>query len=453
MQIKRFVTALFSLCCLWASAAEYEVYDYSPELERSDRYAVSLDGREIVTIPTLDPHVAVFGTDGKVELKIKFLKGAPANVQVRPLGKSYDYELKGDELTLSLTTYDNVSVEADGDLDHPLFIFANPLEKESLEKALKDPDTYVFKAGRIYHRNMRNIFDDYENVYIQGGAVIDGCLLQEHNAIDCSIDGGGIIDNRLHRKSVAFHVMKSKNFAARNITIINSDYWCFRLSWSDYFTTDNVKAVGECPMNDNWDENDAIHFVCCNHGTVRHCFGYSWDDAYNVTSSFFANIGETSDIHFEDCVGWNVHPGNSFEISWSTKEHVHDISYKNIYAIHSGTKDSKNRRAGISIHNGGDHNVWNVRYENVWIEDPYENSISLFALKTGNVENIVYKNIHILKNAPRKVCIQGSSQGGMVRNVTFENIWIEGRRISDLSDPAFASEIFPLKYVQNVSIK
>jgi len=447
-----FIILFYASLALPARGA-VEIYNYDPATECSDRFEVKVKGKKVLTVPTNEPHIALFGTDAVQTVEVRFLKGAPKSVEVRPLGKKYEYSLKGNVLKLRLKTYDRVSVEADGDLDHPLFIFVNPLEKEAFAKACKDPETLVFKAGKTYRKNLWQVFDKYKRVYIQGGAIVKGFLRQDAGVQDCSIDGCGILNARDTEKNVAFHVKKSNGFVARNITVLNRVYWTFRMDFADNFTVDNIKAVADCPFNDNWDENDAIHFIGSTHGKVSRCFGYSWDDAYNITTTFFKNVGPTYDIELEDCIGWNVQPGNSFELSWGMKEDTHDIRYRNIYSIHSGTKQAKNRRAGVSIHNGGQKAVWNISYENVWIEDPAEGALSLFILKDGSVHDISYRNVHILKPAPRGICIQGKDEDHKIYNVSFENLWYGDHRVTSVEDSCFHQKPFPLAFTQNVTVK
>lgn len=449
---KKILPGCLLMCAAFSAFAGVEIYNYDPQTEISDRYEVKVGGKNVLTMPTNEPHVALFGTDKPVIVEVKFLASAPKSVEVRPLGKKYEYTLEGNVLKVKLNTYDRVSVEADGDLAHPLFIFVNPLEKKAFAQACKDPNTLVLKAGTTYEKNLWQVFDTYKHVYIQGGAIVKGFLRQDAGIENCSVDGCGVINARDTDKNVAFHIKRSDGFVAKNITVLNRVYWTFRMDFSDNFTVDNIKAVADCPFNDNWDENDAIHFVACTNGSVKHCFGYAWDDAYNVTSSFFKNIGPCFEIDFDDCIGWNVQPGNSFQISWSTKDDVHDIRYQNIYSIHSGTKERKWYRGAVAIVNDGPKTVSNISYDNVWIEDPTENAISLFILNEGGIHDISFKNIHILKPAPRGICIRGKNEEHKIQGVSFENLWYGDHLVTSMDDPCFHQQPYPIKFTENCTI-
>ncbi len=86
-------------------------------------------------------------------------------------------------------------------------------------------------------------------------------------------------------------------------------------------------------------------------------------------------------IWYEDCIGWNVDAGNTFEIGYETNVDIRNVHYRDIYAIHSGTGTSDLRRAGLSIHNGAAGTVSNVTYENAYLEDVMEFAVYLACLK------------------------------------------------------------------------
>lgn len=459
---------------LWTTfsfaGTDCEIYNWPESLKASSRYAVSAAGKDVLVIdvnpggcsvtpdPAInmgvknadEPNVALFGADGTVEVKVKFLTGAPEKVEVRPLGKEYKYSLSGDELTLKLKTYDRVSVEADGNIDAPLFIFVNPIEAAALEAAKKDPDTKVYTAGKVYSSDCFKFYS--KKIYIQGGAVLDGFFLHKSATFDSEINGCGIIDSRAWDKNTAFDIHNAENLVVRNITVLNRKMWSFRLVFCHNFIVDNVKVVAACPYNDNWDENDGIHPVASTDGLITRCFAYSWDDAYNFTSSFFNYIGEVHDIDVEDCIGWNVHPGNAFEVSWSTKKDIYNLKFKNLYAIHSGTKRPY-ARSGLSIHHAGPAKVHDLKYENVWVEDPYEYGLAIYLMKEGQLYNISYKNVHILKTPPLGCILQGSSPEHQVHDITFTNLTIAGKKIKSVDDPGFRSEIRPAKNYKNITFK
>jgi len=462
----------------------FEVYTYAPEVEKSTRYSVLVEGHEARVIPTTyftegdyeipadgqpalsdDPQVCVFSAGRTVDVTVKFLGGAPSSVEVRPLSKNYSYTLNGDELRISLKAYDRISVEVDGDLLHPLFIFVNPNEVDEYFDAIDDPETRVLEAGKVHGMSLD--LAGYKRLFIRGGAVVRNCFSYQYASRDVSVSGGGIIDSRT-ASSYGFDLHYSENASLSNFTVINKKSWTIRLAGCNNVLVDNVKSVGACPFNDNWDENDAFHFVACRNVTVKRCFGYSWDDAFVLNSSYVAgtNIRFTQDTYnhlFEDCIAWNVRPGNSFEIGFSNLSAVHDIRYSNCYSIHSGTKLKGNRRSGFSIHDAQKGEIYDIHYENVHVEDPAECGLTLAILKgseydlypwkAGSIHDITYKNVDIRKVPKWGLTLQGYDSSHQLYNISFENLTIAGNKIMSVTDPSVVSSQYPAKFYNNISFK
>lgn len=451
---------------------DYEVYDYPSEIDLSDKYSVTVEGLDATVInankgglslvptdPSImgengdEPHFSAFGADVPVTVKIKFLDGAPSHVDVRPLSKNYRYDLSSDEMTITLNTYDRITVEADGDTDSPLFIFVNPVEQEALHQAKNNHYTKVYEAGQVYDVGEIS-FLRKDHIYIQGGAVVKGYVYDLRETENVSIRGCGILDGRGYGKRDGVRIASSESLNIENIILLNRTYWSLRLDLCNSALVDNVKVIAVCPENDRWDENDAFHLIGCTNTTLRRCFGYSWDDAFNIGTTFNTTSRESYGCTISDAIAWNVHPGNSFEIGWLINEDNHDHRLENCYAIHSGTKEAKNYRAGVSIHNEGTGNIYNISYDNIYIEDPTEHGIYLGLFKNdegiGQLHDITLTNVNILKIPPRGITFRGLDTEHMVRNITFNGLYIEGTKITWDNLAEYESETFPMRYFENI---
>lgn len=461
---------------------DVEVYDYPSTMASSDRYSVSVEGKDAKVIvasseitgddyavPTDsqsssydEPELCVFGADREVSVKVRFLKKTPSSIRIAPVNRNYSYSLSGNELTITLKAYDRISVEADGDLLHPLFIFVNPCESQALNAASADPDTQVLRAG-FFYGNLS--FSSIKKVYVQGGAVVTGYARSTSGIDGLELSGCGILDGRSYSGSV-IDIHYSRNAKISNLTVINKKNWSVRFAGCDNLLVDNLKVVASCPFNDHWDENDAIHLMACVNSTVQRCFGYSWDDAFTLNSTYISGdeLRYTTDVHdvtFQDCIGWNVRPGNSFEIGYNNMDDVHDVLYKDCISIHSGTKGSGNTRAGFSIQDCREGTVYNIRYEDCCVEDPAEcaitccikNGSGLTDYHPGSVHDITYKNIKI-GAAPKWGCaVFGYGSTNQVRNIVFDNVSVNGTKLASVNDAGFVSSKYPLKHYYNISFK
>ena len=65
----------------------------------------------------------------------------------------------------------------------------------------------------------------------------------------------------------------------------------------------------------------------------------------------------------------------------------------------------------------------------------------------SSIEGVVFRNITYTGVGENRSLIQGLSQDGMVRNVTFENVTINGEKMRDLK------ETVTNEFISNVSVK
>ena len=176
------------------NTSKVEIYTYSSEVEESSLYRVAVGNEKVKTIPTNAPHVAIFGAEDKTLVKVEFLREKPSSITVRPLTAGYECSYSEGCLTLKIGPYDKVSVEPDDDTATPLFIFVNPIEQQALAQAKDSKDILLFRSGRIYDYPSDLSVDGYKGVYIQGGAVVSGSLIQRTSSRGLKIEGCGIID-------------------------------------------------------------------------------------------------------------------------------------------------------------------------------------------------------------------------------------------------------------------
>ena len=178
------------------------------------------------------------------------------------------------------------------------------------------------------------------------------------------------------------------------------------------------------------------------------------DDVYCLKSQKFKLKGDIVDgIWYDDCIGWNIDAGNTFEIGYETQIDISNVHYKDIYAIHSGTSGTDMRRAALSIHNGAAGTISNVTYENAYIEDAMEFAIYLACLKhsynigyddkgnelqysPGKIKGICYKGVNLLNSRKGKgLCVvQGYNSEYNVSDVTFTDFNYLGRKITSIDD-------------------
>lgn len=456
---------LISILCLSLglsafAASEVESYTYSPKVEVSQKYAMKVNGIPVTVLQDVEPDFAIFGAKGEVNVEITLLQGTMDSLIVRPQAKGYKYSFKDNKIHLKLKTGDRVSVEPNHSTDKSLLIFVNPLEAKLIKKLENNPKVRMFKAGEIYEEGHIKLKDG-ETFYIQGGAIVKGFIgmMKAPQTTAITIDGGGILDNREwdgihHEKRNPVRIDNSDGLVVENITVLNQDYWTFYTVNCDDCLIRNVKLIGTFTHKPDGTGNEDDGFDICSshHVTVEGCFAYAHDDAFCVKSSTPTLTRLAKDIHFKDCVAWNVDSGNSFEIGYRVAGGVEDIYYEDIYAIHSGHRPGSHfRRSGLSIHQGSPGYIKNIHYKNVHIEDPQEFSININVFKTpyktyewapGEISNVTIDGLHIYKKAPDGGVIKGFDAEHKTKNVVISNYYLEGKKVNSLEEADFSDTSF-----------
>ena len=444
-----------------------ESYVYSSEAEVSEYYSMKVNGIPVTVLRDVEPDFAIFGANGEVDVEITLLKGTLDSLIVRPQAKKYEYSFKDHKISLKLKTGDRVSVEPNFSTTKSLLVFVNPLEKKKVAKLKKDPSVKFFRAGEIYEEGHIKL-NSGETLYIQGGAIVKGFIgmmkYKPTNAI--TIDGGGILDNREwdgihHEKRNPVRIDNSDNMLVQNITVLNQDYWTFYIVNCDNCVIKNVKLIGTFTHKADGTGNEDDGFdICSSHNVlVEGCFAYAHDDAFCVKSSTPTMTRLAKDIHFKDCVAWNVDSGNSFEIGYRVAGGVKNVFFEDIYAIHSGHRPKSHfRRSGLSVHQGSPGYIKNIRYENVHIEDPQEYSFNINVFKTpyktyewapGEISNIRINNLYIYKKAPDGGVIKGYDDEHKTRDVVITNYYLEGKKVNSIDD----ADIRDMSFTEGIIIK
>lgn len=442
---------------------DVEYYRFSPRLTESTVYAVKAAGEYIKVFPTDEPHLAWIGVDeGTVKFEISLQSEKIESAVVRPLGKNYSYEIAHGRLVLGLKKYDRVSVELNGDIEHPLFIFVNP--KSSEKPSEDDPSVKYFAAGQIYDEGDIRLTEECREIYLEPGTYVKGNIL----GVDIDgvkIHGGGLLDSSLYtgRYPEKFYqpfgiaLYGCENSRVEDLTsIFASGGWCSLYSNCHNSCITNVKTLGLNSAPGVKTNNDSMDIIGGVNVHVSKCFLRGHDDAYCLKSQKFKIKGDGVDgIWYEDCIGWNVDAGNAFEIGYETQLDIKNVHYKDVYAIHSGTSGTDYRRSAFGIHNGAAGTISDVTYENAYVEDAMEFAVYLACLEhgynigyeddgttplkysPGKITDVKFNNLQVLNVRPGKgyCVIRGYDGEHGVSDVTFDGFSYLGRAVTSLEDP------------------
>jgi len=197
-----FIIFLSSLT-LGCAQAMIIIYDFPTEFPTSEVYKVRIDDQAVDAYHTPKGSFLSFGMTSPAEVTVVYQK-APKEVVIRPLSAGITATLDGNTCTIKLPKPMNLVAEADGDLSHPLFVFANPELTDIPSQS--DPKVKYFEAGKI-HEVGEIILKDDETLYIEGGAVVRGVVCAR-NARNVAVRGAGILDASTRKHKINMLVFR-----------------------------------------------------------------------------------------------------------------------------------------------------------------------------------------------------------------------------------------------------
>jgi hypothetical protein len=388
-------------------------------------------------------------------------------VDIRPKHRAISFAVENQTIHFDLEEPCQLSLELDGDIERPLFLFANPPERKAPKP--DDKNVHYFGPGQVHEAGEIVLRSD-ETLYIAGGAVVQGRVRAE-NARNVRVCGYGILDGT-HRdyKTQALKFSECTNVALDGIVILNSYGWTVVPVKSDNVAITNVKVVG-------WrDNDDGVDIVGCHNLAIVDSFLRTKDDCIAVKASpgYFkggeSGLRNVQNVAVVGSVLWNAQWGNAMEIGFELQtESVRDVIFKDCDIIHV------ERGGTFTIHNGDWATVENIRFEDIRVEDSRDKLIEFriglsiysgdcpreyhrqnpqrkrsplgqwmpvtddelptYAAKRGHIRNVHFKNIEVTGGKPPKSFLIGyDDDAHSVQNIVLENLRINGLHVTNADE-------------------
>ncbi len=399
---------------------------------------------------------SIIAIKGKVKLFLQCNFNPLEDVVIRPLGKNVPYQIDKARWVISF------------DIDSPgqylietrqrtLHLFVNEIKEEDTAGKI------VFKRGihtkdndsRI-NSNNEIVVHSNEHIYLEDGAVVRA-KFSAHNASNFSIKGPGVIDGSIFPRNpnegtalIPLDFNFCSNFVLEDFSIMDPAGWAYNIYFGNGVTIRNTKTIS------SRSNGDGISIQSCKNVNAEGCFLRTWDDSLVVKNYVdYRNGAEgvTSGIHFSDCL-IVTDLAQCMEIGYETiGEKMEDISFSNITVLHAFHKPV------MSIHNGNNAKIRNVRYENITVEDasmgkgdgnPYLFDFDVSYSPTwsdnhkktalGDIDGVDVSNVLVLSGYENpKVKVTGSmetrdgyaKEAHYVKNVHFKNVSIMGKAIDE----------------------
>lgn len=452
------------------------IYPAPAGVAADPEYRVFVDGKPVFVYANPSAAIASFDFDGTVDVRIEPHRD-PKWVDVRPLSRGVRATIEDGAIRFALSKPGNFSVELNADPNrHPLFLFANPMEKNPPKPGAKG--VRYFGPGKVHQAGLIEPKDG-ETIYIAGGAVVQGAI-EATGVKNVKIMGRGILDGTRHNELfprsggrwVRFVGFRDcRDVTVEGITLSNGQTWELVPMNCDGVHVRNVKIV-----SDNGGD-DGIDIVRSRDVTIEDSFVRTKDDCIAVKSfGPWARPGApppppdphpdlgVERVHVTRSVFWNAAWGNALEVGFELRLPVRDVRFTDSDIIHV------DNGAAMSIHQGDAGDVSNIRFENIRVEDSTQKlfDVAIFltqyssdrpadaevrkarylhgawdgvlsvpaadremhAARRGHVRGVVFKDIQILDGKLPFSIFEGFDEAHAVEDVVIENLTLRGQKLT-----------------------
>ncbi len=383
-----------------------------------------------------DASMVQFDFSGKIEVRVQKNNGELRSAMIRPLSKGIKPTIEGDVITFTIDQPQNLSIEFNNDRLHNLHLFANALEQNVPSK--EDKSVIYFDAGMHEPKDETSkVFQIPSNttVYLAPGAVLKAPINCD-NAENVHICGRGMILEASNGISASY----AKNITVEDIAVVNPRYNTMTAGVSQNVTVRNLKSFSY----QGW--GDGLDFFCCQGVLAENLFMRNSDDCIAIYGHRWKFYGDTHDITIRNSTLWadvahviNIGTHGNTE---TEGEILENLRFENLDIL--GHDEDDPDYQGVLCINTGDHNlVQNVLFDNIRIEHLEEGQ--LFHLRvmylpkycTGpgrSIQDITFRNIYYTGKNENPSVIQGYDATRTVDRITFENIVINGKKVTSFND-------------------
>lgn len=439
-------------------------FAYPTDAPRSGAYRVFVNDREVFVYENPVGSIAIFEMDGPVDVRVESAN-IVRHVVARPLSAGIRPDWGGKAAHLSLPRPMQLSVEFNGLIRDPLFLFAHPVIEAPREN--RRGRLLFFEGGKTHEPGVVRL-RNHDEVFLEGGAVVKGVFLAD-GATDIKIHGPGIIDASVgpelempagFRRRV-ISLLDCENVVLKDFCISDGRTWQIVPNRSRDILIDGVKIIS----NDGGD--DGIDVVRSQKVEIRNSFFHTKDDCIAIKAhSPDPQLRPSRDILIRNNIFWNARWGNGFEIGFElrTPEPIANIRLSDCDFIHV------EKGAVLSIHNADYAVVEDVVFENIRVEDARQKLLDFaifwtkfsedgpkseaelerryqhggvwdnvmefteeerpaIAARRGHIRNITVRNLRIVDGGLPFSIFSGFDADHQVEGVTIENIRLYDQRI------------------------
>ena len=456
--MKRFLTVISVCLALSPLEAKTVVYPAGEGVTTIDDYTVRVralpegNWEEVAVYPVKVDEVvdarhnarttsmAYFDFDGEVEVEVTPNYTNIDSARIRPLSYNIISQKNEEGIRFKLDQPVNLAIEFNGDIFRNLHLFANPIDpNRPTEKEIKKRKDLIY-FGPGYHKPERGVIFIPSNttVYVDGGAYVDAKLIAQ-GVENVKIYGRGEV--RPSPKSdgnQSVFIRNSKNVEADGIIVSQ-----IPVGGSDSIKITNVKSISHY----GW--GDGMNVFASNNVDYDRVFCRNSDDCSTVYATRKGFAGGCKNITMKNSTLWAdvAHPimigihGSAKELGLDAPpDTITNVRYENIDILDH--KEKQIDYQGCFAINCGDNNIIdNITFDNIRVEDFREGQLfnvriffnDKYCAAPGTcIKNVLFKDITYNGDNAELSIIAGYDKDRKVSDITFENLVINGKKISDV---------------------
>jgi hypothetical protein len=343
-------------------------------------------------------------------------------VNIRPTPFGIKPTVTGNSITFTLDQPRKLSIEVNN-RQHPLFIFAD-------EPDQPNPDADHYFGPGVHHIGAKYAIKSNEEVYIAGGAVVEGTLLAKGDTIE--IRGRGVLSGgqwtwEQFRNDNNYSLIygTSSNSLLEGLCLVNSPGWAASMM-GDNRIVKNLKIIG-------WNGNTDGPWCYGDHGLLADCFIFNNDDALHLFNG--------SHWEIRNNIVWNGPWGHAILIfsghNFTSQE---DLLIENTYVI--GIQ-SRGDQPVVTIEH--DATKKDIIFRNLNVEACGTSALIHLINEKTILSNVVFENLKVDR---RMHILLHSKNNGIIDGVHFINMEMAGDTICSKED----APLFIIGDVKNVTV-
>ncbi|MCP4805205.1 MAG: hypothetical protein GY884_07640 [Proteobacteria bacterium] len=376
-----------------------------------------------------------FSFQGDVTVSVTRRTGDIGTCVVLPSSAAIETTVSGDTCTFELDRPRQLSVELDGDITHPMLVFANALETDVPDP--DDPEVLYFAPG--LHDIGDTTLSSGQQVYVEGGAVVYGRFLVgapdalAEDVQDITIRGRGILSGEGYPQGSTdndhlINFWGVDESLIEGVTLIQSPLYNILMYGSNNVVR-NVKMISW------WYSTDGVYVG--GGGLVEDCFVKVNDDAFKLYES---------NTTVRDTVIWQLENGSPFQISWNMPTDNSGFVVQNIDIIRMEHRSEQINLSAVNSVHGGSGHMSGYLFEDIRIENADWRLFYLSLQRTefsppdnelGQISDVTFRNISATGSLPQPSAIFGWDAEHGVSDVTFQNLRINGELIETAAEGNF----------------